>query len=57
MVTDDNSRYSALLINSNFSKTISLFFYACFFSIISAYVVCVLFILGGSSAGSDFITI
>jgi len=39
------------------TKALSLMFYSLCFSFISALAVCILFILGGSSAGSDFITV
>ncbi|MDR3249538.1 MAG: hypothetical protein LBS95_00450 [Mycoplasmataceae bacterium] len=56
-INDGNMNLAFTLRNSNFSAALSLFFYSCFFSVISAYAVCFLFIIGGSSAGSDFITI
>jgi len=54
------SKYDAvshLYNNANYVKTLSLFFYATIFSLISATLASMLFIMGGSSAGSDFITV
>jgi uncharacterized membrane-anchored protein YitT (DUF2179 family) len=47
----------SLAAASNFQKTLSLFVYATTFSFISATSVAMLFIIGGSSAGSDYLVI
>jgi len=55
-----NNKFTAIshiINNANYVKSLSLFFYASIFSVISATVTSCLFIMGGSSAGSDFITV
>jgi uncharacterized membrane-anchored protein YitT (DUF2179 family) len=43
--------------NGNYSSGIALIFYAVIFACFSALITSALFIIGGSTAGSDFITV
>jgi uncharacterized membrane-anchored protein YitT (DUF2179 family) len=43
--------------NTNYSRAIALLLYAVIFSIIASYGIAMLFVMGASSGGSDFITI
>ncbi|MDR2829213.1 MAG: hypothetical protein LBV48_01275 [Mycoplasmataceae bacterium] len=57
VITSSNDSTAAMVRNGNYSSGIALIFYAVIFACFSALITSALFIIGGSTAGSDFITV